>query len=92
MSQYSQYIYYSQKEFKHFGLEMSLLYGILAHFESKIYEDFWTISNLFCAKLFEIFSYILGQNVPKKSDKENFELYQIIIYNFLCQSVPILIY
>ena len=40
MIQYFQYICYSQKELKHFGLEMPLAYGILAHFESKNYKDF----------------------------------------------------
>ena len=25
------YIYYSQKQFKHFGPEMSLIYGVLSH-------------------------------------------------------------
>ena len=40
MSQYSQYIYHVQKELKYFGLEMSLVHKLLAHFESKIYEDF----------------------------------------------------
>ena len=26
-------IYYSQKELKHFGLEISAVYGVLGHFE-----------------------------------------------------------
>ena len=34
------YIYHSQKELKHFSLEMSLVYGVLGHFEFKIYKDF----------------------------------------------------
>ena len=33
---YSQYIYYSQKELKHVGLEISLVYGVLEYF-SNIY-------------------------------------------------------
>ena len=37
---YPRYIYHSQKELKHFGLEMSLVYGVLGHFEFKIYKDF----------------------------------------------------
>ena len=30
------------KKLKYFGLKMSLVYGVLAHFEYKIYKDFWT--------------------------------------------------
>ena len=36
MFYYSQYIYYSQKELKRVGLEISLVYGVLEYF-SNIY-------------------------------------------------------
>ena len=39
MPSYSQDIY-SQKELRCFGLEMSLVYRVLVHFESKINKDF----------------------------------------------------
>ena len=56
---------------KNFGLEMSLVYGTLAHFESKRYKSFSTISSpcvLNCMKYFLI--YILRQHVSKL-DKKN---------------------
>ena len=47
---------------------------VLAHFEFKIHKDFKIISRFYvlnCLKYFSI--YILGQNVPKKINKKNFE-------------------
>lgn len=39
-------IYHSQKESTHFGLKITALYRVLAHFEPKIDKDFLTISRL----------------------------------------------
>ena len=68
---------YSQKE-----LEMSLVYGVLAHFESTIYKDFWTVSSLYVLNCFKYFlTYILKQNFTKiRQEKLLKELDQI----FLC--------
>ena len=54
----------------------------LAHFEPKIDKDFKTISSLSVLNCFKYFLvYILGHFVSqKKSDKKNFELYQV----FMC--------
>ena len=57
---------YSQKYLKHFGLEMSRVYGVLAHFEFKIHKDFKTIPSLYVLNCFKYFLiHILGQNVSK---------------------------
>ena len=50
MYEYSQIIYCLQEKSRHFGLEVSVGYVVLAHFESKksnkIHKDFLTLSNL----------------------------------------------
>ena len=44
-------IYYSQKDLKHFGLEMLIAYGVLEHFE--IYHYIYkSLCIIFCAELF----------------------------------------
>ena len=71
-------MYYSQKE-----LEMSLICGVLAHFECKIYKDFWTISSLYVYVLncFRYFlTYILKQNLTKiRQEKFLKELDQVFM-------------
>ena len=74
------YIYIFTKYLKHFGLEMLLAYRVLAHFESKIYKDFWTISSFYvlnCVKHFQIniFGRLFQNNHTKK-------LYQVFMYDF----------
>ena len=59
------------------------------------YIKFQIFLVLNCFKCFN--KYILGQNVPKNQKKKvkihkDFELYQVFMYNFLCQNVPILSY
>ena len=72
MSKHFQYIYYSQKELKHFGVEMSLEYGILAHFESKIYKDFWAISIFYVLNCFKPFLICFETQCLKKIRQEKF--------------------
>ena len=55
-------------------------------------EKFWFISSLSVLNCFKYFLiYMLGQNVSKKLDKKNFELYKVFKHNFLCQNVSMLL-
>ena len=55
---------------KYFGLEMSLLYGVLAHFEFKIHKDFKTISSIWVKNCFRYFQiHILRQMFQKNPTK-----------------------
>ena len=64
----------------------------LAHFQSKIHKMFYTISSLYVLNCFKYFLiYTLTHFVPKKWDKENFELYQVFRCKFLCQNDKIFI-
>ena len=52
------YICFPQNYLKHFGLEMLLVYRVLAHFEPKIHKSFWTITSFHVpnCSIFSIFS------------------------------------
>ena len=64
---------------KHFGLEILAAYGVLEHF--KLYRINFVLD---CFKYFLI---LLWDICPKKIRQErNFELYQVVLYNFLCQN------
>ena len=79
---------------KYFGLKISLVYKVIAHFESNVQcpekirqETFWTISSLHELNCFRYFLiHILRWNVSKKSGKKNFEPYLVfrcwIVLNF----------
>ena len=61
---------------------MSLVYGILGNFESKIYKDFGTISSLYVLNCFKYFlTNIMRKNVSNiRQEKLLKELYQV----FMC--------
>ena len=40
MARYSHYIYFLQEKSTHFGLEILVVYRVLAHFNPKIHKDF----------------------------------------------------
>ena len=72
-------IYYSQ-ELAHFGPEVSVVYGVLAHFETKIHENF-ALNQVFMYNCLCLTALIFPKHIlfpreidtcwPKKSDKKN---------------------
>ena len=74
------------------GLWVVSKLGLLAHFAPRSIfclgsiSTFWTISSLYVLNYFKYFLvYILQQNVSK-SNKKDFELYQVFMHIFLCQN------
>ena len=71
MSLYSQYTLFTKRIETFWSRDISSMWGI---------RKFWTISRLYvsnCSRYFLI--YILRQNVPKQSDKKDFEIYQVCV-------------
>ena len=53
----------------------------------KILNSIKSLCRIFRTKLFQIFSNTyFGSKCPKKSEKKDFELYQVFIHSFLCQN------
>ena len=78
---YVKMFYYSQNELEHFGLEMSLVYGILAYFEFKFRKIFELHENFKCNIVLNIFQYIFETKCLKiRQEKLSKELYKVLMW------------
>ena len=77
---YVKMFYYSQNELEHFGLEMSLVYGILAYFEFKFRKIFELHENFKCNIVLNIFQHIFETKCLKiRQEKLSKELYKVLM-------------